>query len=51
MSTILDKFKSFLEAKTSYERFIDSASSVQESEDRMRTLGALNMNLLYMSKC
>jgi len=51
MSTIINKIKGFLEAKTSYERFIDSANTVQESEDRMRYLGTLNMNLLYMSKC
>jgi len=51
MSTLLNKIKSIFETKSSYEQFIDSANSVQELENRMRTLGTLNMNLLYMSKC
>jgi len=51
MSTIINKIRGFFEARTEYERFIDSANTVKESEDRMRHLGTLNMNLLYMSKC
>lgn len=51
MSTLLNKIKSLFETKASHEQFIDSAHSVQELEHRMRSLGTLNMNLLYMSRC
>lgn len=51
MSIILTKLKSFLSQKPGYEQFIDSAHNMKESEDRMRSLGTLNANLLYLSKC
>lgn len=51
MRALFTKIKDYLEQRTSYEQFIDSANNVKESEDRMRSLGSLNMNLLYLSRC
>jgi len=51
MSFILSKLKKIFSTEPSYIQYIDAAHDVKGYESRMRSLGTLNANLLYLSKC
>jgi len=51
MSAFLSRLKNLFTREPSYVQYIDAAHDVREYESRMRSLGTLNANLLYLSKC
>lgn len=51
MSSLLARLKRLFTREPSYVQYIDAAHDVKDYENRMRSLGTLNANLLYLSKC
>lgn len=49
--SLLARLKGLFTKEPSYVQYIEAAHDVRDYESRMRSLGTLNANLLYLSKC